>query len=152
MTTSEWIPTFEEIWNWLKEQVSSHLSKFDNLDKLVDRWLDFYYQEQENREITIISNKEDYRNYLIWQIRIYLSFFGKWYRKPWTYNEEKKKVNEIQARYNELIYEWEFNAHQYRQELRNKEAQNRLQNPEPLWTKWKWIVARSISALTDLFK
>jgi len=121
--------------------------KWEWLDRLINKWLDYYFQTQGEREETILTDKEQYREFLLSQLKIYVNYFD-FERKSidWV---EHIKIRAIENKYHHLIFDWdEFNPVEHRLKQKEKEKLE----PKPLWIKWKWIVARSISTLTDLFK
>lgn len=85
------------------------LGKFRNwgLEKLVDIWFEYYFSSQVEREAFVLSDKKQFRAYLIWQLLDYIKFLT---NSEWKINlDEYNIIKDIEIKYNKIIFLWTHN-------------------------------------------
>ena len=110
----------------------AHVMKFRNwwLEKLVDKWLDFYFHKQE-----AFTDKRIYRGFLMEQINFYADYLQRSINRVKTFTIERfdvvsfERAQEIDATYQELIYDGESIP---------ETSINYRKNKEELAKKWPW--------------
>ncbi|MEF2176033.1 MAG: hypothetical protein V3575_06155 [Candidatus Absconditabacteria bacterium] len=80
------------------------LSKFKDggVEKLVDIWLNYYFSTQVERESFVLSDKEQFRVYLIGQLLDYIKFLSNSDTKIDL--EEYNIIKDIEIKYNKIIF------------------------------------------------
>lgn len=85
------------------------LNKFRNwwLERLIDVWLDYYFNTQVEREKFVLTDKKQYRVYLTGQLLDYIKFLT-------TTNsiidlKEYNIIKDIEIKYNKVIFIWVHN-------------------------------------------
>lgn len=127
----DWRKRTEETTNFIDRDIEKHLSKFLNwwIIRLVDKWITYYYDNQDSIELSVESNKEKYKQHIRQQILFYVEFFSKTRQEQ---RDLKQTMRIIRDKYHKLIYDWEIDPVE---EIERSERLDKakLKTPQTLW-------------------